>query len=162
MQEARVCRRAPDRLAIPKASIYAQRVRHSANSELETWVFTFLLRYPKHRLKVGTHKAIRVYADESFFALRIRAMSYSDVVFRSNCEAPSVDPLTNAVTWSIFRQRQEAERYARCIRLNEGHELVAGHGHDSVAEYWWVGVCVPSISQWGHPKTINKHGRHSS
>lgn len=75
-------------------------------------------------------------------------------------EVPSRAPLDNAVNWSLFRHREEAEDYLDRVQLSEGHELIGGRSRDSVGEYWWVGVRVPSVNDWGHKQAINKHGRH--
>ncbi|MDA8389188.1 MAG: hypothetical protein M0Z76_00310 [Gammaproteobacteria bacterium] len=74
-------------------------------------------------------------------------------------ETPSVVPLANAVNWSIFRRRADAEHHIDRMRLSPGHQLIGGHSHDSITEYWWVGVAVESIGQWGSRQAINKHGR---
>jgi hypothetical protein len=81
-------------------------------------------------------------------------------ILENDHEVPSRSPLVNAVSWALFRRRREAEDYLARVRLNAGHELIGGHSQDSVGDYWWVGVRVPSISAWGHPQAINKHGRH--
>ena len=81
-------------------------------------------------------------------------------ILENDREAPSQKPLENAVNWSIFRRRDEAQRYVDRIRLSNGHELIGGHSQDSVGDYWWVGVRVPSVASWGSVQAINKHGRH--
>jgi hypothetical protein len=81
-------------------------------------------------------------------------------VLENDREVPSRAPVDNAVNWSLFRRRKEAEDYIDRVRLSEGHELIGGHSQDSVGDYWWIGVRVPSVKQWGHPQSINKHGRH--
>ncbi len=85
-------------------------------------------------------------------------MSYT--VLENDREVPSRVPLDNAVNWSLFRKRQDAESYLERVRLSDGHELVGGHSRDSIGDYWWVGVRVTSLSTWGHSQSINKHGRH--
>lgn len=87
-------------------------------------------------------------------------MVHTNTILAHNREAPSIEPLANAVNWAIFRRRPEAEEYARNVRLGENHELIGGHGHDSIGDYWWIGVQVPSVHDWGSPQAINKHGRH--
>ncbi|MHB1608620.1 MAG: hypothetical protein ACYCTF_05970 [Acidiferrobacter sp.] len=81
-------------------------------------------------------------------------------ILENDHEVPSRSPLPNAVNWALFRRRREAEDYLARVRLNAGHELIGGHSQDSIGDYWWVGVRVPSISTWGHPQAVNKHGRH--
>ncbi|MDA8361611.1 MAG: hypothetical protein M0Z44_06415 [Gammaproteobacteria bacterium] len=86
-------------------------------------------------------------------------MATSYDVLDKECETPSATPLANAVNWSIFRKRADAERYIDRLQLSPGHRLIGGHSHDSITEYWWVGVAVASIDQWGSRQAINKHGR---
>ena len=86
-------------------------------------------------------------------------MAASYDILNQEREAPSLVPLPNAVNWSIFRRRADAERHAEHVHLNPGHRLVGGHGHDSVDEYWWVGVCVESLGDWGSLQAVNKRGR---
>ncbi|WP_297389634.1 hypothetical protein [Acidiferrobacter sp.] len=81
-------------------------------------------------------------------------------ILENDHEVPSRSPLQNAVNWSLFRRRKEAEDYLDRVRLDTGHELIGGHSQDSVGDYWWVGVRVTSIADWGHSQAINKHGRH--
>lgn len=81
-------------------------------------------------------------------------------ILENDREVPSLEPIENAVSWSIFRRHHEATTYLECVRLSEGHELIGGHSLDSVGEYWWVGVCVYSMAGWGHRQGINKRGRH--
>ena len=81
-------------------------------------------------------------------------------ILENDHETPSRSPLANAVNWSLFRRRREAEDYLAHIRLDVGHELIGGHSQDSIGDYWWVGVRVPAISRWGHPQAVNKRGRH--
>ncbi len=84
----------------------------------------------------------------------------TEEILDNDREVPSRRPFHNAVNWSLFRRRQDALDYLTRIRLNAGHELIGGHSRDSIGDYWWVGVRVPSINEWGHPQAINKHGRH--
>ena len=81
-------------------------------------------------------------------------------ILENDHEVPSRRPLANAFNWSLFRRRQDAEDYLDHVRINDGYELIGGHSQDSVGDYWWVGVRVPSITDWGHTQAINKHGRH--
>lgn len=74
--------------------------------------------------------------------------------------APSLEPFENAVNWSIFRHREEAQNYIKTVRLSAGHELIGGYQKDSIGSYWWVGVRVPSLTLWGSRQAVNKHGRH--
>lgn len=87
-------------------------------------------------------------------------MRQTNTFLAQDREAPSIEPLPNAVNWAIFRHRPQAEEYARHVRLSENHELIGGHGRDSIGDYWWVGVQVPSVPDWGSRQAINKHGRH--
>ncbi len=80
-------------------------------------------------------------------------------VLNQECDAPSLAPVPNAVNWSIFRRRGDAELHADRIQLGPGHALIGGHGHDSIGDYWWVGVRVESLAQWGSKQAINKRGR---
>lgn len=81
-------------------------------------------------------------------------------ILENDREVPSRAPLENAVNWSLFRRRAEAEDYIDRIRLTEGHELIGGHSRDSIGDYWWIGIRVPSVNNWGSRQAINKHGRH--
>lgn len=64
------------------------------------------------------------------------------------------------VAWTIFRSKDEALRFLPHIHLATGQKIVGGTGKDSVAPYWWVGVKVTNIEDWGHKAAINKRGRH--
>lgn len=81
-------------------------------------------------------------------------------ILENEREVPSTQPLENAVNWSIFRRRDEAEHYMDRVRLSDGHELIGGRSQDSVGPYWWVGVRVQSVAKWGSAQAVNKHGRH--
>ena len=81
-------------------------------------------------------------------------------ILENDHEVPSRAPIANAVNWSVFRHRNEAENYLDRVRLSDGHTLIGGHSQDSVGDYWWVGVQVQSIAKWGSHRAINKHGRH--
>ncbi|MHB8254963.1 MAG: hypothetical protein ACYDEV_15015 [Acidiferrobacter sp.] len=80
-------------------------------------------------------------------------------ILEHNREVPSREPLENAVNWSLFRYRKEAEDYIDKVRLSDGHDLIGGHSQDSVGDYWWIGVRVQSMKKWGYSQSINKHGR---
>lgn len=84
----------------------------------------------------------------------------SDAILDVDREVPSRAPIENAVNWSVFRRRAEAEQYLERVILSDGHELIGGHSQDSVGEYWWVGIQVQAIDGWGSRQAINKHGRH--
>lgn len=64
------------------------------------------------------------------------------------------------VAWSVFRTREEAENLVAHVHLAPGQHLVGGHGEDSVAAFWWVGVQVNDLDAWGHSAAINKRGRY--
>ena len=81
-------------------------------------------------------------------------------ILENNREVPSRSPLANAVNWSLFCHRKDAEDYLDRVRLDGGYELIGGHSQDSIGDYWWAGVRVSSIAHWGHSQAINKHGRH--
>ncbi|WP_298137769.1 hypothetical protein [Acidiferrobacter sp.] len=81
-------------------------------------------------------------------------------ILENDRELPSLHPQDNAVHWSLFRRRKEAEQYLEHMRLDTGYELIGGHSHDSIGDYWWVGLRVPSIADWGHSRAVNKHARH--
>ncbi|MDD3759314.1 MAG: hypothetical protein PHO57_00605 [Acidithiobacillus sp.] len=74
-------------------------------------------------------------------------------------ELPSVTPMERVVAWSVFRTRDAAQQFLEHVHLAPGQALVGGHGKDSVAEYWWVGVQVQNLGVWGNSAAINKHGR---
>lgn len=74
-------------------------------------------------------------------------------------EVPSTAPMERVVAWSVFRSREEARNLVEHVYLAPGQSLVGGHGQDSVASYWWVGVQVPDVSQWGNATAVHKHGR---
>jgi hypothetical protein len=74
-------------------------------------------------------------------------------------EVPSVTPMERVVAWSVFRSREDARQHLEHGYLAAGQGLVGGCGRDSVAPYWWVGVQVQDISQWGNVTAVNKRGR---
>ncbi|WP_414040332.1 hypothetical protein ACJU26_14635 [Acidithiobacillus sp. M4-SHS-6] len=74
-------------------------------------------------------------------------------------DVPSTTPMARVVAWSIFRSRAEARNLLDHVHLAPGQTLVGGHGQDSVAPYWWVGVQVPDMGQWGNASAVNKKGR---
>ena len=74
-------------------------------------------------------------------------------------EVPTSITAGNVVAWSIFRSLEEARTFLQHVHLAPGQKIVGGHGADSVAQYWWVGVEVQDLSQWGHKGAINKRGR---
>ncbi len=84
----------------------------------------------------------------------------SDNILESEQPVPSVVPLDRAVNWAVFRTRPAAERYLEHIQLGPGQDLIGGHGTDSIGEYWWVGVRVPSVAHWGSRQAVHKHARH--
>ncbi len=63
----------------------------------------------------------------------------------------------NVVQWHVFRSREQAQAFIPSIRLTPGQELVGGYSRDSVGAFWWVGVQVADLAQWGNPGAINKH-----
>lgn len=75
-------------------------------------------------------------------------------------DLPSIARMERVVAWSVFRTRTEAENLVDHVHLAPGQHLVGGHGKDSVAEFWWVGVQVSDVGEWGHSAAINKRGRH--
>ncbi|MEY2341929.1 hypothetical protein AB4090_07435 [Acidithiobacillus sp. IBUN Pt1247-S3] len=74
-------------------------------------------------------------------------------------ELPSVVAMERVVAWSVFRTKDAARQLLEHVHLAPGQALVGGHGKDSVAEYWWVGVQVQNLEAWGHSSSVNKHGR---
>ncbi|MEY2334893.1 hypothetical protein GL267_013380 [Acidithiobacillus ferrianus] len=74
-------------------------------------------------------------------------------------EVPSIAPMERVVAWSVFRSREDARHLLEHVYLAPGQGLVGGHGRDSVAPYWWVGVQVRDLSQWGNAAAVNKRGR---
>lgn len=74
-------------------------------------------------------------------------------------EVPSTAPIERVVAWSVFRSREEARNLVEHVYLAPGQSLVGGHGQDSVASYWWVGVQVPDVSHWGNATAVHKRGR---
>ena len=74
-------------------------------------------------------------------------------------EVPSSTPMERVVTWSVFRSRADARKLLEHVYLAPGQGLVGGYGCDSVAPYWWVGVQVQDISQWGNVTAVHKRGR---
>lgn len=74
-------------------------------------------------------------------------------------EVPSTTPMERVVAWSIFRSREDARKLLDHVYLAPGQALVGGHGRDSVADYWWVGVQVQDMGQWGNATAVNKRGR---
>jgi len=83
-----------------------------------------------------------------------------DTLLDNAREAPSIIPMAQAVNWQMFRRRSEAVKRLRHIRLGAGQSLIGGHGRDSIAPYWWVGVKVDDLADWGHVDAVNKRGRH--
>jgi hypothetical protein len=74
-------------------------------------------------------------------------------------EVPSTTPMERVVAWSVFRSREDARKHLEHVYLASGQSLVGGHGRDSVAIYWWVGVQVPDVSHWGNVTAVHKRGR---
>ncbi len=74
-------------------------------------------------------------------------------------EVPSTTPMERVVAWSVFRSRADARKLLEHVYLAPGQGLVGGYGRDSVAPYWWVGVQVQDVSQWGNVTAVHKHGR---
>lgn len=75
-------------------------------------------------------------------------------------DLPSTETVARAVTWHMFRTREEARERLHGICLEDGQSLIGGHSQDSVAPYWWVGVQVDNLEQWGHTDAVNLHGHH--
>ena len=82
-----------------------------------------------------------------------------DTVLDDAREVPSTAPMAQAVNWQVFRERSEAVKRLHHIRLEAGQSLIGGHGQDSIAPYWWVGVKVDDLADWGHADAVNKRGR---
>ncbi len=74
-------------------------------------------------------------------------------------DVPSTTPMERVVAWSIFRSREDARNLLDHVHLAPGQALVGGHGRDSVAAYWWVGVQVQDMGHWGNATAVNKRGR---
>ncbi len=74
-------------------------------------------------------------------------------------EVPSTTPMERVVAWSVFRSRADARKLLEHVYLAPGQGLVGGYGRDSVAPYWWVGVQVQDVSQWGNVTAVHKRGR---
>ncbi|MCY0872935.1 MAG: hypothetical protein OWQ56_09610 [Acidithiobacillus caldus] len=72
---------------------------------------------------------------------------------------PSVEPMERVVAWSVFRSREAARDLLEHAHLAAGQQLVGGHARDSIGPYWWVGVQVNDLDQWGSRGAINKRGR---
>lgn len=83
----------------------------------------------------------------------------SDAFLDEVREIPSVTPMERVVAWSVFRTREEARGLLGHVHLAPGQVLVGGHGEDSVADYWWVGVQVQDLEQWGNRSAVQKRGR---
>ncbi|MBU2739619.1 hypothetical protein HJG40_12665 [Acidithiobacillus sp. ATCC 19703] len=81
-------------------------------------------------------------------------------VHASQAGKSGMTPMERVVAWSVFRTRAEAENLVAHVHLAPGQHLVGGHGQDSVAPFWWVGVQVSNLGEWGHSAAINKRGRH--
>ncbi len=83
----------------------------------------------------------------------------SDAFLDEVRELPSVAAMDRVVAWSVFRSREEAHGLLGHVHLAPGQALVGGHGRDSVADYWWVGVQVQNLEQWGNRSAVHKQGR---
>ncbi|MHB8252276.1 MAG: hypothetical protein ACYDEV_00905 [Acidiferrobacter sp.] len=115
------------------------------------WTNLGLIESPKVNHPYNGYNGNRAITEESIMAYE---------VLENDRHVPSLQPIENAVNWSIFRRRKEAENYVDRVRLESGYELIGGHSQDSVGDYWWAGVRVKSLSGWGSRQAINKHGRH--
>ncbi len=78
-------------------------------------------------------------------------------ILEKEVDLPKGDGMDGIVHWHVFRRLDEAERFIPCIKLGEGQQLVGGRSHDSVGEFWWLGVRVDDLDRWGSRQSINKH-----
>lgn len=60
------------------------------------------------------------------------------------------------VYWHVFREEDEAMRFANHIQLVKGEQLVGGCHKDSIGPLCWVGVQVEDIGKWGNRAAIHK------
>ncbi len=72
---------------------------------------------------------------------------------------PAASGLGGVVQWHVFRDREQAQAFIPAIHLGAGQTLVGGYSRDSVGPFWWIGVQVENIQQWGHHAAINKRAQ---
>lgn len=73
----------------------------------------------------------------------------------SHDRALPTDPLTERVVlWKVFRDKSSVVEYSHHILLESDQRLVGGQSVDTIGTFYWLGVEVEDIENWGNTQAI--------